>query len=409
MKSQSFPLLIKRGSVTVKIYRGVADGYESFTVAYHDGQKRKRQVFADLAKAKREADSVATKLCSGQIDVLNLTSQDRADFVHARAALEPAKVSLVVAAQEYADAVKVLGGRSIIEAARFYARRHPVDLPSKMVSDVVDELVKAKELSGRSGDYVADIRYRCGRFRDAFHCSINSVTAGQVRDFIAGLNLSARSQNNFRLSIKTLFEFAKKRGYLPHDHDEISKVEEAKEVRPEIGIFTPLEISRLLTSARMELVPFLAIGAFSGLRSAEIERLDWSEVHLEESVIEVKASKSKTGSRRLAPIPPNCARWLMLCPSRIGKVVPFVDLGDQIRTLCATTGVAWQHNGLRHSFVSYRLAEVQNANQVALEAGNSPGIIHSNYKALVTKSESAKWFAVEPGQNSDVLQFPKAV
>jgi len=36
---------------------------------------------------------------------------------------------------------------------------------------------------------------------------------------------------------------------------------------------------------------------------------------------------------------------------------------------------AWKHNALRHSFISYRLAAVQNTAQVALEAGNSPQMI----------------------------------
>jgi hypothetical protein len=35
----------------------------------------------------------------------------------------------------------------------------------------------------------------------------------------------------------------------------------------------------------------------------------------------------------------------------------------------------WKHNALRHSFISYRVADIQNVAQVALEAGNSPGMI----------------------------------
>ncbi|MBU6400831.1 MAG: hypothetical protein KGS61_10965 [Verrucomicrobia bacterium] len=66
----------------------------------------------------------------------------------------------------------------------------------------------------------------------------------------------------------------------------------------------------LLTAARPEMVPWLVIGAFAGLRSAELQRLDWSEVNLAERHIEIKASKSKTAARWLAPITDNLARWL---------------------------------------------------------------------------------------------------
>ena len=39
---------------------------------------------------------------------------------------------------------------------------------------------------------------------------------------------------------------------------------------------------------------------------------------------------------------------------------------------------------------------IKNAAQVALEAGNSPKMIFSNYRQLVTDAEAAKWFAVCP-------------
>jgi hypothetical protein len=36
---------------------------------------------------------------------------------------------------------------------------------------------------------------------------------------------------------------------------------------------------------------------------------------------------------------------------------------------------SWKRNGLRHSFISYRIAPVKNENTVSLEAGNSPQMI----------------------------------
>ena len=49
-------------------------------------------------------------------------------------------------------------------------------------------------------------------------------------------------------------------------------------------------------------------------------------------------------------------------------------------------------NGFRHSFCTYRLASVQSAAQVALEAGNSPKILFSNYRELATPKDAAIWF-----------------
>src|SRR6267142_837623 len=65
-----------------------------------------------------------------------------------------------------------------------------------------------------------------------------------------------------------------------------------------------------LECADSETLPFWAIGAFAGLRRAEIERLAWNEIDFEAGVIEVKESKSKTASRRLVTIQPNLYEWL---------------------------------------------------------------------------------------------------
>ena len=51
---------------------------------------------------------------------------------------------------------------------------------------------------------------------------------------------------------------------------------------------------------------------------------------------------------------------------------------------------------LRDSFISYRIAIVKSADQVALEAGNSPAIICKNYRELASDDEAAAWFNILP-------------
>ena len=54
------------------------------------------------------------------------------------------------------------------------------------------------------------------------------------------------------------------------------------------------------------------------------------------------------------------------------------------------------HNGLRHSFCSYRLAVTKSAVQVALEAGNSPKMLFENYRELVTEKDALAYFGILP-------------
>jgi integrase len=155
--------------------------------------------------------------------------------------------------------------------------------------------------------------------------------------------------------------------------------------------------------ARPELIPYLTIAAFAGLRSAEIQRLDWSDIALEDGHITVAASKAKTASRRSVPIQSNLKAWLMPYFTKSGPVVQFKNLPKQLGWLAKDAGIKWKKNALRHSFCSYRLAIVQDSAKVAYEAGNSSDIIFRHYHQLVRPAAAKSWFAIE-----GVSGFPPA-
>lgn len=122
--------------------------------------------------------------------------------------------------------------------------------------------------------------------------------------------VSNQTRNSFRRCTQTLFLFAKSQRYLPSDWDALGSVPRWKVKAEAVEIFTAEEMTLVLALAPANLVPFLAIGGFAGLRTAEIERLDWSKVDLEGSYITVDASIAKANSRRLVPIAPNLKAWL---------------------------------------------------------------------------------------------------
>lgn len=419
----------KQGSIKVPIYsttnriyrlnpasgnRELKSEHPQFTVIYYEGSRRVKRKFSDLAKARREADLAAIKLSNGEAEILKLKGTDRADYVHAMRYLrtwnENAHLNLAVL--DYVSAIKRLPeNTSLKEVVDFYLKRHPIGLPPKSVQEVVDELVEVKEKSGKSEIYTKEMRRRLGKFAKAFQIRLALITGKQVEDFIRAMGVAGRTQNNYRQLINTLFRFAIKRGYLPKDHDEINAVELADNDSGEIEIFTPLEIRKLFNACiapvqergkwrdREAMIPYLAIAAFCGLRSAEIARLDWSEVHLTgaEHFIEVKAAKAKTASRRTVPISENCARWLAPFVQEFGPVCPFERPDKQCCDyLGPAAGLKWKHNGLRHSFISYRLAHIKNVHQVSLEAGNSPQMIFKHYRQLVSETQATEWFGIVP-------------
>ena len=63
-------------------------------------------------------------------------------------------------------------------------------------------------------------------------------------------------------------------------------------------------------TAQPRRIPILAIEAFSGVRVAELPRVDWSAVDLDRKIIELRADQAKTAARRVTPITANFAAWL---------------------------------------------------------------------------------------------------
>jgi len=151
-------------------------------------------------------------------------------------------------------------------------------------------MLQAKTAEGTSGIYLRMLRCYLEKFGDTFHCQMPSLTPREIADYLRGLEVSPRAKNNVRACIGAFFKFCKERGWLPRDHDGIDLVPKFKATPGTIAVFTPWEMAVFLSSARPEIVPFLALGGFAGLRSAEIGRLDWSEVRLADRFIEVKAN-----------------------------------------------------------------------------------------------------------------------
>jgi integrase len=225
---------------------------------------------------------------------------------------------------------------------------------------------------------------------------------GKNGKVIPGEAASPKFREHVLGATRALVRHAVSRGWLAKgivDFDILESPRKKKGGR--IAIYSPDELHSLLTHAESDLIPFLVVGAFAGLRSAEIERLDWREVDLVHGHVEVTAAKAKTASRRLVPISQNLKAWLTPLHKKTGRVFDVSTTGGnltvRLHALANRAGLdGWRKNALRHSFISYRVAKVQNVSQVALEAGNSPQVIFSNYRELVKPAEAEKFFALVP-------------
>jgi integrase len=380
-----------------------SNGYRGFMVAWYEAGKRNRKFFADQTGARRFARLVATKIENQERQALALSPADARIYADAIAILKPHDLALDAAVREIVAARRIVGDYPMLHALEFWKRHHDDAIKDVRVSDVATELVNGLRKDGSSKNHVDEMERVLNKFSQAFQTNIGNVTTADINDYLRNLDASPASRNIYRRKIVTLFNYARRVGYLPDKTTAASKSACAKHHSREIEIFDAQEMSRLLQHASDNLRPFVVLCGFCGLRPAEAMRLDWGEIDFEHGTILVAARKSKTQSRRFAPLPENAAAWLRPLVKPAGKVVNIVMIVNALRRLGRRAKVNMKRNGLRHSFCSYRLALTQNANQTALEAGHSPGILFKHYRQLCTADAAARWFAIAPIDSEKVV------
>ena len=94
MGKPKFPMIVKRGHTIVKVYKTPSNKCDQFTVVHYLGTERQRKTFSDLGLAITEAETVASKLSQGELNVLELRNEDRLSYVRSIEALKPLGVGL---------------------------------------------------------------------------------------------------------------------------------------------------------------------------------------------------------------------------------------------------------------------------------------------------------------------------
>ncbi len=401
---------VKFGSASVPVYRSESNGRVRFIVcSYRDG-KRIRKVFNCLDEAKKEALFVARRIQSGMQHVTDLKPHERDHYVKAVDLLSSLGLPLVAAVEDYVQARKLAESESLTSMANDYRRVFKPLTRRATVGQLVDELLVAKKQDGASKAYLANLKTVLTRFAAAFPGEILGISSSDIDGWLRGLNLATKSRNGMLICVKVLFSFARSQNCLPAE--QMTAAEQIKKAKikddDDVAVFTPRQMTTILHAAPPHLIPILAIGAFSGIRMAELNRLDWSAVDLDRGLIELRAGQAKTASRRIIPITANLRAWIGPLP-REGKVVRTPALHREVTSLARAIKIDWPRNVLRHSFISYRLAAVKSADQVALEAGNSPSIIFKHYRELATDEEAAAWFGILPkdGQWENSHQYDR--
>jgi integrase len=354
------------GSISYCVDAGTIEGkrYRKFFASKEDAKQHAKQVL----EAKRQQGALAFRLSPKQ-------------QVEAAAAFE-----------------RLASHGSLFEAVEYFLKHTRPRSGHKTVRDLVTELLNVKTRRGAKPRYLRALRFAYDRFCAAFgERNINEVRRSEIEEWVHAQSCSALTKGNYIRDLHMLFKFAAEEGYCAENA--VARIEKPKALENPIEIFSVGEASSLLFAAHTmdaELVPYIAIGLFAGLRSSELESLDWDEINLHQRTILVTAAKAKTAKRRIVHVSDNLHAWLLPYQKMEGSLV-MVGWRDRLQKLIKEAELKPRRNGLRHSFGSYHLAFHQDAAKTALEMGHeTTRMLFAHYRELVSQSEAARYWNIQP-------------
>lgn len=295
-----------------------------------------------------------------------------------------------------------------------------------LVSEFFSEFTTYKEQEARNKNtesalfnvkrFLADVEKCLGYINSESRMDIfeeNSTAQGiedELYDTITGRDGGYPTKttiNHYRRALNVFLNWACKREVISKNPVEF--LPPISDEDPPRETYSPTELKTLLHilyTKHPDYIPWLTIGAFCGVRSREIARMEWTDIHLEDKELMVPHRKTKTGEPRLVPLPDAAVAWfeywLSLGNVPEGTIIPGETVNRRIGTMSRwmenlkKEGFNWKRNALRHSFASYACAQEMVYEQVASWLGNSPAVMAKHYRKAKGKKEAAEWFSLTP-------------
>jgi integrase len=190
-----------------------------------------------------------------------------------------------------------------------------------------------------------------------------------------------------------LFNYGCKRDYCASNP--IEKLDRKKLPPSEVEIYSPADAASLMNAASAELVPWLALCMFAGLRGSEARKVVWSDLDFTEGFIRVRAIVSKTRRPRAIPMEENLRSWL--APYRQADGVLIAPRGlnvlrSQLRAAHRASGVVQIKHGARHSYASYLLARDGSVDALLLNMGHEDAATTFRHYHRVASARTATAF-----------------
>lgn len=314
-------------------------------------------------------------------------------------------------------------GATLTQAAEYFLRHAQYVREQVLVPELVERFIWSRQDNHRSERYVKQLKVSLGALARAFPLTAaGDLTREELAGWLRSGGWGPVTRRNYLGDVGALFGWAIKEGLAsrsPH-------VGIPKPVLPEseISVFRAAAARVLLEAARGngEMMTYIVLAMFGGLRPIEVERLDTSAINLEEGTVVVLANTAKTGQRRVVDLAPNALAWLRSVEIPKGKLCKgcWVERWRAFRRSCGwavgddaskghkaafikamrvpITRGRWPADVLRHTFASMHYAQHQDEALLKAQMGHweRADTLHRHYRALTTRAEAAAFWGLWP-------------
>lgn len=302
---------------------------------------------------------------------------------------------------------------TILEAAQRIAAEEARKIESSKIEEATSAFTVAKE--DRSAKHTKEYSYMTRDLVDDFPDRILSTISGE--ELVKHLEKRTGGPSAHNLRIRLLTAFWRWCARPPRQWcsiEPLNHFERRATKAGEIGTLSPAQARALLSTAEKhhpDTVPGFAIALFTGMRQAEIERLEPADITADG--ITVPATSAKTGRRRFIEMSMPLTTWLKAYPigesvlpsswerveRAVRRLAGFKVWSDIVEPNAPPDKLpAWPHNALRHTAATVCVAMGKPIERLVFEHGHAGGlnVLRNHYVGRMTKKQAMEIWTIGP-------------
>ena len=326
------------------------------------------------------------------------------------------------------QAMEIAPNADPVEVFRFWVKvqKEKQKVEDRRLDDASASYILSMERVGRNGSYIGHVKRSLADLQDEFgNKTVREIAGEQLRSHIYSLPYKPVTLRNRRNYLFGAFAWWEQQGWV--DENQVKKVECPKVHDKEPGILTVAETRQLFRvneKVDPEICGLLALGAFAGMRTSAISRIDYPEIDFGQRGILTPAEKTKKKRRQwIEDLPDNLWAWLKRTPPQAFEMTHrhmlhrrslafkraglLIEADDISRENLKRDRVGLEpmnlkpkyppRNALRHSFVTYHVALHRNPGKTALIIGHrNQDCLYRHYLGIANQSDAKEYFRILP-------------